>query len=611
MKSTKESNAETPDQSLAAQSQADRAYRGWYALATIAIAGLAYILGAARHVLGHDNGEYLVVGAEGGAPHPPGYPLYVLWLRLASLLPTETPAHASSLGTAAIGIATLAVIYQAARRWYCSRLAAASAMAVYALSPRTWLLVSHAENLALHFLIASLILFLAAPLSPVSNERRAPLIGLVFGLGLANHHSILLLAPLGLWAIVRGGGGPKNMGVRFAKGFAASLLGLVPYLYPIAIASQPKGRWVWGNLQSPEALWAYFRRAEYGSFSLIAQRDGSVTATSEQLANYVSRFAEDLLWVPAIIVLLVLVADLAQLRFDAERRRWHPAALAAAFLLSGPLFASQLSLRPRGIGLYQLARMYALSELVATVILARGLHQIFKQTPKLKRWLGPVPVVVAMIAGLFAAPSVQEHHRPTIEWYLSNTLQSLPKNAVLMGKGDLRLFGTLYLQRIRKQRSDVLFIKPSMLFRDWYRQRIEKKLHQKLDMVSDRGIDMVALAKSLMRGDRPLFIMDTDANHEAILQRFGNYPYGTTIRILPAGEKAPSLEAIEKLNMKLLSAFRLEAEPKLKRGSFRAFAYQDYLRPWHYLEAEYAAAKRGKDAARVERLRCRISKRCP
>src|ERR1044071_6690176 len=61
---------------------------------------LVYAALASPRIVAADNAEFATLGALGGAAHPSGYPLYVLWLRAWSWLPAQTPAHAAALATA-------------------------------------------------------------------------------------------------------------------------------------------------------------------------------------------------------------------------------------------------------------------------------------------------------------------------------------------------------------------------------------------------------------------------------------------------------------------------------------------------------------------------------
>ena len=62
-----------------------------------AVLGLAtlvfYVVVAPTWIVEGDNAELAGLGSLGGIAHPPGYPLYVLWLRAWSWLPAHSPAH--------------------------------------------------------------------------------------------------------------------------------------------------------------------------------------------------------------------------------------------------------------------------------------------------------------------------------------------------------------------------------------------------------------------------------------------------------------------------------------------------------------------------------------
>jgi hypothetical protein len=80
--------------------------------------------------------------------------------------------------------------------------------------------------------------------------------------------------------------------------------------------------------------------------------------------------------------------------------------LALSFVLCGPLLASQLELVPRGIGLYQIARFHLMPELLLTVFVARGLHQLARRILRgLPRALvAGLPLALALIGALVSAP---------------------------------------------------------------------------------------------------------------------------------------------------------------------------------------------------------------
>src|SRR5258706_3147159 len=76
----------------------------WPSLVAFALPFLLYTLTATRTVQGGDTGEFSLVAARVGVPHPPGYPLYALLSRVFSLLiPVGSPAFRAAFLSALLG----------------------------------------------------------------------------------------------------------------------------------------------------------------------------------------------------------------------------------------------------------------------------------------------------------------------------------------------------------------------------------------------------------------------------------------------------------------------------------------------------------------------------
>src|ERR1043166_8371905 len=166
--------------------------------------------------------------AVGGRGDPPGYPLYVLWLRAWSWLPGSTPAHTAALATVILGAAALLVLHAACRAWGARPLAASIAVAVYAAAPIIVRYHSEAEVFALNHLIAALVLWLAAARGPLRGAWRGAALGLVAGLGLANHLTCALLAPVGILGLVRALRESRPRLAAAALALVGLAVGLVP-----------------------------------------------------------------------------------------------------------------------------------------------------------------------------------------------------------------------------------------------------------------------------------------------------------------------------------------------------------------------------------------------
>ena len=558
-------------------------------VAVMLAATAGYLASLARHILGHDHGEYVTTGAEGGAPHPPGYPLYVLWLRLWSGLPLDAILR-SSLASAALGLAAILLLYAAARKFRISPPAAALAAALFACSPRIWQIHTHAENLSLNSLLGAGILWAAA--APLAPAPRLGLLGLLAGCGASNHHLLAMMAPVWLWGVSRGC--KKASWGWVLAGFGA---GLLPYASAAAIARDPGDRWVWGELASVEDLVGYLLRLEYGSFRLTPQIDARQVGLVGQLLAQVRRVGSDLLVAPA---LLGSGAAVAALRGAAgDRRRWGWGAVAAAFLLSGPGLMLLNRTPPEALGGLLVGRLDAQAEMLLSLLAAWAVDGIVRRLGGVAwraRWALPA---LALLGAPRSLAQAREAHRPTVQLYLSNLLATLPPGAIVIGGDDLHLFGLLYLQRIERQRPDVVHIAPTMLFRPWYAARIARALGAPPEGVTSQGIAMTRLVGSLMARGRPVFLLDADENYSEVLERFPSYPEGVTIRLLAPGTSAPPTAQIEALNEALFARYSLEARPP-RPGSFGGRVYRDYARPWRFLAAEHEEQRRPAEAARAE-----------
>ncbi|MEL6179612.1 MAG: DUF2723 domain-containing protein, partial [Myxococcota bacterium] len=221
----------------------------WLELLLVCVVAVVYLATASPWVLGGDNGEFSAIGAMGGVAHPPGYPLYTLYLRLTSWLPGVSPAHTAALATALLGAASVWGVCRAAMAWGASLLAAVVAAGVYGFSSLAWVLGTHAEVFVLNGMLVSAIVMLAAPLGPLRGMPRVLTLGALAGLALANHHSAVLVLPLGLYGVARGVWESQAWwSTLAAAGLFLVALGL-PYGYTFWVGHHVEEvAWVWGDV---------------------------------------------------------------------------------------------------------------------------------------------------------------------------------------------------------------------------------------------------------------------------------------------------------------------------------------------------------------------------
>ena len=136
---------------------------------------------------------------------------------LAPALPPEERTHTlrEKLALARTGVAPLAIFLSMTGIFltgYASlvesaafgAVAATLAVGVFAAAPVVMRIETEAEVFALNGLVVASIVWLAAERGPVRGIWRVVTLGVVAGLGLSNHVTCVLVAPLGLYGAVRG-----------------------------------------------------------------------------------------------------------------------------------------------------------------------------------------------------------------------------------------------------------------------------------------------------------------------------------------------------------------------------------------------------------------------
>ena len=552
-------------------------------------AGCVYVATAMRTVQGGDSGELAAMAAHGGVAHPPGYPLYLLWLRLFAWLPT-VPTHRAALATALLGAMSVAMLQAACRAWGTRRSVATVASALFASSPLTWRLSTEPEVFVLNVLIALAIVWLCAPrVLPARLETwRVALLGLAAGLGISNHHSIVLLAPLGLYTAIvsiRRASAPVRATLG---GLGMLLVGLSPYVYlAIAARSAPnESPCIWGDTTTWDGFLHHFLRRDYGTFQLHAT--SRYEDPRAQLAYLGQTLLTDGLGFPLLGIAGATVG-LAKLR---RRALSGPTlALVAVLLFTGPLFALRLSLPPFGLSALVVKRFHLLPLVIATVIGALGLDVLLRARSRALE--AAVIGLVATVVGIRTAstlPEVQAHQTPTLERYLRNVLGFAPKGSIILVSSDDLVGGFLYTRCALGVRPDVEVITPRLLLADWYWPRVSARLGFEVEhgvRSSPDGEPVMAastLLTQLVETGRPVLLDGWFAN--GLETRFPSYPVGPLIRVASSWKDVPGPDDLFDANDELFHMMELDPSPPRKE-TWAGVRFASYARPWRVLASAF------------------------
>jgi len=568
--------------------------------AAVVVPSVAYLAMASRRVLGGDNGELATLAVTGGAAHPPGYPLVVAYLHAMRWLPSASPAHAAALANALVGCAAVAMLVRACLSWGASPAAAAVTVTVAALAPTTWSLASQAEVFTLSSLLAATILWLAAPEPPLRPPQRAVALAFVAGLALANHYTLGALAPLGLPAVGRALRDSRHRTVVAMAGVVALVLGLAPYARLLAasgLGSDP-ATWSWGDVHDARTMLSYLRRDEYSDLRL---------ASVDHVAAHLIRVILGLLGLPVVAAAALVARTLARrgqpLDREARARAVTWAALAASIALAGPLFAAVFDKPLEGPGRAVLERFDVLPMTLLAPACARALD-VFAARALARPVVAVSAVAAAATIGVgVGLPGVRARHRPTVELYVRNALLTAPADAIILGSGDQRLGGFLYVRYALGLRPDVVFVNPRMLFEPWYLERIERAVGTSLPRPRGRELDVVATIGALVATGRPVLVADLFS--PSAIARFPSYPLGPLIRLVPSPSDVPAPDQVLEANDALAARFEREPLPPPGPDPWGDALLPDYARPWTSLADLYARAG---DPARAAVLRARADR---
>lgn len=417
-----------------------------------------YVMTAAPGLYWMDSGELTAAGYGLGVAHPPGFALYTLLAKAATLLPFGSIAFRVVLLSALCGALTVAAVF-----WLALRLALAlgtgervaqagsvSAALVLGLSHTFWRQATVAEVYTPSLLIVAISLLLLLWALERPGGRTALALAFVAGLAVGGAHPtyrLLVLPPLLVaWAIV------IKRGRRYGR-VAPFLFGLggMVVLYLVAVAGQGHGP-DWGHCTTLSATWDHFtaRRIQDASFApLMFSFQGEIVWPHLSLAtdHILGQF----------IGLALPLAGLGAWR--GLRRPGKTRVLVAVLLFAGVGdFVYSFWINPMGLRDLQNGLTFSLCLAVLTGVgVAELASWIGHRSPR----LGPaVAAVCCVIAALpTALDGLEEKTRGAgygaAGWVDAALDQAPPRAVVFTGSDDLSA-GWSYARLVEGARPDVL-----------------------------------------------------------------------------------------------------------------------------------------------------------
>lgn len=514
-----------------------------------------YMLTLAPSVTFFDSGEFITATASMGSAHSPGYPLFLMyakpftWLPLGNIAFRVNMATAFSSSLACLGVYHLTLYLLRGERLatddsfslFARKTAGLAAALAFSVTPRLWLQSNHDKPYPFLAFITAVIFYLLLKWRDHYNagdEQPAYVYASTFlaGLAMAIHQTVVLLLPAWFLLIVLA---DWRMILRIkelilATGFA--LLGFSVHLYlPLRATQNPLLNW--GDAKtSTQFLWHFLRR---GYPTEPHARDAALLWSQIKAFNVVREFT----WVGALLAILALI-------FLWRRQRHIVIAYLAAVLTFLLVIAGYFNTLPDTIFLTE--EFFTPLYLLTAVLIGVGLYGLLSCAVRWSRLPERCGALVrALVMFLFFLLPVtlcavnyyeNDQHNNYIAYdYATNSLRSLPQDAVMFTWGDSGAFPLWYLQGVERMREDLdLPHTPHIVF-EWYLDslpRIFKDTNlRKYDVQSYGPEASLRIAITELMDKRPTYI-DFSTRYSIVFEDYVPVQKGIVYRMRRVNEAA-------------------------------------------------------------------------
>ncbi|HXT01080.1 MAG TPA: DUF2723 domain-containing protein [Elusimicrobiota bacterium] len=396
------------------------------ALAVVAAAFTLYLSCLYPAIAPRDSADMASAAMTLGVAHPPGYPLYsVLGRAWISVFPFGNEAYRLNVLSALAAAAAAGFLFVLVRR-RAGAWGGLAAAALWALSAPLWKFALLEEKYALHALFAVALLALS------EGERetafgRARLSGLLLGLGLVNHQSLLFWIPCVAWLwraeAARSGARVGSLAAAAAAPLAA---GLALYAF------------LWIRLGALGPALATALRARYGAGTLFGGFARPLTPeTGGELISYAIRGTIDAVgWGTAAAS---AVGMALAWRTDGARTK----ALLLGAVLTGPAFLILTRFDPSNwVARSVLEPAFLLPALVAAAFAGEAVGALTRRGTA----LGAAAALALPGFALAARSPWPEHRDDFLAYdYVRDLRRAVPPGGSLLAAGDTASFGLRWL----------------------------------------------------------------------------------------------------------------------------------------------------------------------
>lgn len=414
----------------------------------------------------NDSPETVAAGVIMGIGHPPGYPLYTMAAKAATLLPAGSYSFRVNLLSALLAVMCLIaagvlmkLITPAAAEKNGSA-AITAGILILATGYVFWSQAIEAKGgiYMLNLFLTMMLLYGCFRLSEGGGIKYLHISALAYGLGLSNHWpSTIVLFPVLVWAVWLSRGKAKPLSYAAAAGFL--IAGLCVYLYlPIRAHAAPALNW--GDPKTiQDFLWVVTRKAYIFP----------VDATVEQYMFQVKYFFKALFFVHLAAGFFVVLG--AWHAYKRRKKMFLPVAAVFMLVFSAVVLFNRTKEELIWImDIFLIPAFFSLGLLVpAGITFAAGV-------------LKKAPYAVYSAAFVFAAAALFYNYpknnasRDFLAYDFGKAiLDTMEKGSLYVAEGDYNLMPVYYEQEISRNRRDVKFATVSFLIFGWGIREFEEK----------------------------------------------------------------------------------------------------------------------------------------
>jgi tetratricopeptide (TPR) repeat protein len=498
-----------------------------------------------------DSAAFATAGTILGIPHSPGFPLYVNWGRIFSLIPLNNYAWRVNLSSAFWGGLAVALLYlltlkvisfkEDERNGFIENVVSLGSAIIFGFSSAFWLQTIRAEVYSLNIFLSLLLIYLFILWQKNFRFEYLALATFIFGLSLTNHSLLIFgMLPTFLFFLI----------FHFKKWFNPQKLSLLLFLFSCGISLYLylliRSQW------EPAINWG--RPNNWQKFLQVITRSQSLAKSVESIsAPYENRFWFNLtfsLKQYGILAFSLGILGLVEM-FRTKRK-------IAFYLFSLFLFnifiaswSANFSLRNLDLQGYLLLSLSLFSVFIALagfriVLLAKKFLEKSVSSGKMVLQYGLIVLLLGMSAFLFQR-NYGDSNRRNFYFaydYAKEVLDSVEEDGVVLTTTDNTLTTLWYLNYAEKYRKDVKIISSGNLIQESYREQIKKQYPE---------VQLPPLKQNLPKQDYAFLFCQENVKKFPIYYEYGTFDTVFTEHLVPLGYLAQYSEQAVSLTDSILN----------------------------------------------------------